>query len=320
MTKKKNLLEAASLASDAPAADGTWKVRLISEGKGSSGTYTAELLENHHKALDNLLSFKNHPTGWDGPQERDFTMIAGKVLGETWVERDERGLTAVYANYLPDPSYKDKLERYKDQLGLSIYIEGSGFYRENADGSEEFVVDWFNPEDPYASVDVVIAPGARGKFMESLKKSYDTARKQESENPSSAAGQENEGEGMDLEKAVADLTKMVTELYEVDKAKQADAAQATADATAVAAAVEAYDASRKLVDEADLPESVRNDILESAKAGKDVAPLIESAKSIKAAVIEAAEGKLVESGSAGRVIGESAARFESATDLGKVFG
>ena len=303
-----NLLEAASLASDAPAEDGTWKVRLISEGKGSSGTYPAELLENHHKALDNLLSFKNHPTGWDGPQERDFTMIAGKVLGETWLEKDERGLTAVFANYLPDPAYKDKLERYKDQLGLSIYIEGSGYYQENADGTEEFIVDWFNPADPYASVDVVIAPGARGKFMESLKKTYDSVRENKSENPSPAAGQETEGEGMNLEemgKAVEALTAQVAALVAKKAAEKGEALQAEADATAVAAAVEAYDASRKLVDEADLLEPQRAAILESAKAGVDVAPLIESAKAIKAAAIEAAKEARENESPTGRVISES---------------
>lgn len=315
-----NLLEAASLASDAPAEDGTWKVRLISEGKGGSGTYPAELLENHHKALDNLLSFKNHPTGWDGPQERDFTMIAGKVLGETWLEKDERGLTAVFANYLPDPAYKDKLERYKDQLGLSIYIEGSGYYQENADGTEEFIVDWFNPADPYASVDVVIAPGARGKFMESLKKTYDSVRENKSENPSPAAGQETEGEGMNLEetgKAVEALTAQVAALVAKEAAEKGEALQAEADATAVAAAVEAYDASRKLVDEADLLEPQRAAILESAKAGADVAPLIESAKAIKAAAVEAAKAAQEDSAPVGRVVSEAATK--SALELGKVF-
>ena len=106
---KRHLLEAASLVSESASEDGTWKVRVISEGKGSSGVYTASLLENHHKAFDNVLSFKNHPTGWEGPQSRDFTMIAGEVVGETWVEKDERGLTAVYANYRPDPEYADKI-------------------------------------------------------------------------------------------------------------------------------------------------------------------------------------------------------------------
>ena len=50
----KHLLEAASLVGDTANADGTWKVRLISEGRGSSGVYTAALLENHFHAKRGL--------------------------------------------------------------------------------------------------------------------------------------------------------------------------------------------------------------------------------------------------------------------------
>lgn len=231
---KKHLLESASLVGE-PSADGTWKVRLISEGKGSSGTYPAELLENHYSAFDNVLSFKNHPN-WDGPQSRDFTMIAGKVVGEAWVDTDERGLKAVYANYLPDPEYKDKLERYKDQLGLSIYIEGSG-YEDPETG--EFIVDWFNPSDPYASVDVVIAAGARGKFMENMRKTYESATAGSKKEPTVTLAEEN-GVKMDQEikDAFAALNARFDTLTAEKSAAEATAAKVGADAAAVAKAVE----------------------------------------------------------------------------------
>lgn len=302
---KLNLLEAASLASDAPSADGTWKVRLISEGKGSSGTYTAELLENHHKAFDNLLSFKNHPTGWDGPQERDFTMLAGQIVGETWVEKDERGLTAVYGNYLPDSEYKSKLEQYKDKLGLSIFIEGSGFYQDNPDGSEEFIVDWFNPADPFASVDVVIAPGARGKFMENMRKTYDSARKRESDKANTTVVKEDKGENtMDEEtKAlIATLASQVATLV-ADKEKAVAAeAQVTADNAAVTAAIESYSATVDAVDKAELLEPQRKAILEAAKkAPVDAEAMIAEAKAIRDAAVAAVE-ESAKGGSGGRVV------------------
>lgn len=298
-----NLLEAANLASDAPAQDGTWKVRLISEGKGSSGTYTAELLENHHHALDNLLSFKNHPTGWDGPQERDFTMLAGEIKGETWVEKDERGLTAVFGNFLPDPEYKDKLERYKEKLGLSIYIEGSGFYRENADGSEEFVVDWLNPEDPYASVDVVIAPGARGKFMENMRKTYDSARTQESKTNTTVVKEENEGDHMSDEKLDKLIDLVGALVADKEKAQTAEA-QIKADEAEAEKRVESFAAAVKAVDEAELLDVQRAEILEAAKKGADVAPLIESAKKVRDAAVKAVQESAQE-GVQGRVITDS---------------
>lgn len=321
MTKKcVNLLEAASLVSESSAPDGTWKVRLISEGSGSSGVYTAELLENHHHAFDNLLSFKNHPEY--GPQDRDFTMISGEIVGETWVEKDERGLTAVYANYLPDVEYREKLERYKHKLGLSIYIEGSGYYAESADGSEEFIVDWFNPEDPYASVDVVIAPGARGKFMESMRKTYDSARSTELNKPSTTVVQEDEGENMEkVEEAVGKLTEQISALAAqvailvADKKSALEAeAQAEADAAEAERRVESFAAAVDAVEAAELLDVQRAEILESAKKGEDVAPLIENAKKVRDAAIEAVESQ---SGSEGRlIVGESA--YKSATDLGKV--
>lgn len=284
---KRNLLEAATLVSESASDDGTWKVRLISEGRGSSGVYPASLLEGHHHAFDNVLSFKNHPTGWDGPQERDFTMIAGKVVGETWVERDERGLTAVYGNYLPDPEYKDKIARYKDQLGLSIYIEGSGYVEES---SGDFVVDWFNPEDPYASVDVVIAPGARGKFMENMRKTYDSLHSESNKPGVTSAPVEERKLEMDQEikDAFAALTDLISPLVAKEQTAQAEAAQAEADAKAVEEALAAYDAAVTAIDAAELPAKVVESLRKQAKDGVDVAPLIEQATEMKAALAEAA--------------------------------
>lgn len=295
---KKHLLEAATLVSESASEDGTWKVKLISEGKGSSGTYPATLLENHHHAFDNVLSFKNHPTGWDGPSERDFTMIAGKVVGETWVESDERGLKAVYGNYLPDPEYKDKISRYKEQLGLSIYIEGSGYVEES---SGDFIVDWFNPEDPYASVDVVIAPGARGKFMESMRKTYDSQVESKKPSVTSAVEREN-GIKMDeeIKEAFKALNDLIAPLVAKEQTAQAEAAQAEADENAGREAVEAYDAAVTAIDAADLPAKVVESLRKQAKEGVDVAPLIEQATEMKAALAESANDA-----HEGRILGES---------------
>jgi len=313
MTIRKHILEAATLASESASADGTWKVRVISEGKGSSGTYTASLLENHHSAFNEVLSFKNHPTGWDGPQARDFTMITGQVVGETWVEKDERGLTAIYANYLPDPDYRDKLERYKDKLGLSIYIEGSGYEDENG----EFIVDWFNPEDPFASLDVVIAPGARGKFLESARKAYESVDADAKKSTVTSAGEEKEIklDEKDREKLDALVAAVATLVADKEKAT-AEAAQVTADAEAGRNAVEAYDAAVTAIDKAELPEAVVESLRAQAKEGVDVTPLIAQAVAMKEAF--EARGERLNESSQGRDI--VTRTVESATDLGKVFG
>lgn len=312
---KRHLLEAASLASESAAQDGTWKVRLISEGRGSSGVYTRELLENHHAALNELLSFKNHPVGWDGPQARDFTMIAGEIQGDVWIEQDERGLTAVYGNYLPDPEYAAKLERYKKKLGLSIYIEGSGYEDENGD----FIVDWFNPEDPYASIDVVIAPGARGKFMESMQQVY-SARQSSEGHPGGTRAVENKEIKMDqeLKDALKGITDTLAGLVAKDKAAEAAEAQAKADEAAVASAVEAYAAAEKAIADAELLDVQVESLRAAAKAGQDIAPLIESAKAVKEAAIKAVTESASQDDAQGVILGGR--QVESATELGKVFG
>lgn len=309
----RHLLEAASLIGESASADGTWKVRLISEGKGSSGIYTKELLENHHSAFDNLLSFRNHPTGWDGPEARDFTMIAGEIVGKTWIETDERGLTSVMANYLPDPEHRDKLERYRHKLGLSIFIEGSGYEDENGD----FVVDWFNPADPFGSVDVVIAPGARGKFMESAKKAYASVDT-EAKKPSVTSAQDERKQEMDkevLERLTA-LTTAVEALVAKEDAVKAEAVQAEADEEAARKAVDAYDEAVTAIDKAELPEKVVESLRKQAKEGVDVTPLIEQAVEMQKALEESVSERLSE----GREISSLSRKVESATDLGKVFG
>lgn len=244
------------------------------------------MLEKHHHAFDNVLSFRNHPTGWEGPQDRDFTMIAGEVVGETWVERNADGRVAVFANWRPDPEYKDKIARYKDKLGLSIYIEGSGFENEAGD----FVVDWFNPEDPYASLDVVIAPGARGRFLESARRAYEDFRNRAGENGSATAGRQTENLEVPMElKDIVDgvsaaIKEALAPLVADVAAIQESLKPAEAPEVDLAATVES-------VAEAGLPKASRMAVIEAFKAGKSVEDAIKDEK----ARVDAIRAELVES-------------------------
>lgn len=302
----KNLFETATLVE--ASETGTWKVRLISEGKGSSGIYPASLLERYGHAFNDSLSFENHPVGWDGPQSRNFTQIVGKVLGETWIERDERGKVGVYANWDPDPDHRDRLSRYKKNLGLSIYIEGDGHLDEDG----EFVVDSFNEMDPYKSVDVVIAAGRGGRFEESLKEIY--SQRSESKPGAESSAQERKDqkvmEKQEIEALTAQVESLVTAvtaLVSANAEKAEENAQREADENAAkeardeyAAAVEAIEAVRDDL----LPSQVKH-LMAEAKAGSDVAPLIESAKTVAAEVREESKTpRIVE----GRVVGSSESR------------
>lgn len=114
--------------------------------------------------------------------------------------------------------------------------------------------------------------------------------------------------------SLADLmTKLVAEK---DTAKAAEA-QAKADEAAVKSAVDAYEEAIEAIDAADLFESQVKELRQAAKAGQDVAPLIESAKAVKEEALKAAEVKASDEPQ-GVLLGGR--KLESATELGKVFG
>lgn len=308
---KKHLLEAATLVEADTEAE-TWKVRLINEGRGSSGVYSAQLLEDYGHAFNGAISFLNHPAS--GPETRNFTEIAGRVQGEVWKEKGEDGTLGLYANWRPDDDHRAKLERYKDKLGLSIYISGSGEVEDDG----EFHVREFDVEDPFKSVDVVIAAGRGGRFeiTESYRQIYESARVAESdEKPgvTSALDKKN-GIHMELEEKVDKALELLAGLVAKEQTAQAEAAQAEADKDAGRNAVEAYDAAVTAIDAAELPEKVVESLRKQAKEGADVTPLIEQAKEIKIALSES----ISETADQGRDFGGR--KVESATELGKVFG
>lgn len=282
----RNLVEAAALVT-APSEGDTWKVRLINEGRGSSGVYSAHLLETYGHAFNNAVSFLNHPIG--GPETRNFTELVGRVVGETWTERGEDGTLGVYANWEPDPDHREKLSRYKENLGLSIYISGTGSEDENGD----FLVESLDAEDPFRSVDVVMAAGRGGRFelTESVKKMYES-RRSESNEPTvtSAVDKEKEIKMDELKAAIEALTTQVSALVAKENAAQAEAIQAEADEKAVDEALASYDAAVDAIEAAELPADAAKSLRAEARKGVDVAPLIEFAKTVKTSTISESAG------------------------------
>lgn len=291
----------------------TWVVRLIQEGKGSSGYYSADLLEAYHPVFDNTVSFLNHT---NDVSSRNFTEIAGRVVGETWTDKDKDGKVGIYANWRPDDDHRRKLEQYRDTLGLSIFIGGSGTYDEETD---TLMVESFDGDDPFRSVDVVIAPGANGRLMvESARKMYESrvdAASKKTESVTVAEDGKETKMDQELKDAFAGLAALITPLVDAQKVKATEDAQVEADAKAVESALAQFEAAVKAVDEADLLAPQKESILAAAKRGEDVAPLIESAKAVK----EAAIASLQESDEHEGLI-KTTRKVESAVDLGKVFG
>lgn len=279
--EKRYLLESATLIGESANSDGTWKVRIISEGQGSSGFYSRELLENYYHAFSDVLSYKNHPDMFEGPETRDFTMIVGEIVGEAWIEDDERGMAAVYGNYLADPEYRDKLDRYKNKLGVSIYISGEGEFDQD---TGNFNVVSFDADDPYRSLDVVLAAGARGKFLESMKKTY--ARMSAKEASTASVEDTPDTEGLspmaekDVLEAISKLTVAVeamTESKHQEAKAEADNAAAMVDASKQ---VEAFAAALEAISQAGLLPTQVESLKTRAKAGEDITAAIEEAKAI----------------------------------------
>lgn len=292
--KTLGLVESATLLGESSSEAGTWKVRIINEGKGSSGYYSAELLERHEKAFSDALSFTNHPTGWDGPESRDFTMIAGQIVGESWSERDSSGRVGIYGNFKPDAEHKEKLEAYKNRLGLSIYIEGSG----ELDDKGEFQVEWLNEADPYKSVDVVIAPGRGGKLaVESLRRMYSTHVEND---PGTGKVQEQRKENkLELEDVVKGLEALGAKLDALVTASATEAEardEALTVEGAVTDAISAYDAAVEAIEAAELLPAQAKAIRAEAKAGRDVTEMIENAKEVRKELEEALASRSQASG------------------------
>lgn len=286
------LYESAPLLKEASRDDGSFKVRLIDEGMGSSGYYPRETLEKYHNAFDDVLSFAAHPKWDEEAANRDFRNIAGRILGETWTEEDRTGKLGVYGYYLPDPNYQEQLERYRDKLALSIYISGEGHINDDGD----FEVDFLNGLDPLRSVDVVQAGGRGGKLsIESLKEFYNVGSTEDRKNRNN-----RKETTMDLETLATKLDALTTTVLALASDKEAEAsesAQAKADDEAVAKAVESYAAKVEAIAKAELPAVLAESLRKDALAGADVEVKITEAK----ALTEALKTELTESG-AGRVI------------------
>ena len=307
---RKYVQEASSLK--AKSADGTYECVIITEGVGSTGVYSAELLERSVEVFENAPSYLNHPTEPWAPHLRPVESIAGRITGVTLGE--DNGRPALLGKYKPRTEYIELFEEFGDLLGLSIYCSASG--EERPDGRIE--VSAFDPFDPYKSVDVVVAAGRGGRFKraeESLRRIESSLGIPEGAKPTAeASAEEKEGEHMDEKDiqavaaaaaaAVVESLKPVIAFVNESAAKQAGQDQTEVDAEALdnaraegaAAAAESF----KLIDDAKLPAKIAESLRAKVLEGKDITEAVADAK----AVLEAAADAPPSAG-AGYVINEN---------------
>lgn len=274
--------------------NGAFTVRIIREGKGSSGVYKRELLENAAALFENSLSFANHPVDGD-PTSRSFLDIVGHV-GKTWFS-DHEGFGAIYGEYTPMEEHRKTITELRNSIGLSIFTMGEATQDEHGN----VIVESFDEVDPYRSVDVVVAPGAGGSLaplMESwrVREGLDHDRKE----PITM-------EIADLAEKVDSLTKAVAEFVEANKVAAEQARTAEEQEAATVAAVESFAAQSEAIDKAELTESQRTALKAEAAKGVDVTEAIESAVALhKEILAESAPQRHEEPGVTPRLLNESA--------------
>lgn len=272
-----------------------WRVIVAKPGKGSSGTYSAEVFKRDALKMvpPGAQSFFNHD------EKRDPRDMLGYFPdGASWSEEDQ----AVVAELEVFDSWKPLVEQLAPHVGISLYALGE---QDDEGNVTSFI------EDAYNGADLVSRPGLSGAGFD--QKLYEAARSssaiKETGNDPASSGKETNMEIKELADKVEALTNSVEALVSAQKATVDEAAQIEANEEAVSEALAAYETAIEAIDGADLLPSQVSSLRAEAKAGKDVTALIESAKSIKTEMEKAVTERLGEGATSaqGRVVGSSEA-------------
>lgn len=265
-----------------------FRVRIIKAGKGSTGTYTENALENSgplafpagtHSHFDH----QNYQQNAEGSVKDLIGVIASTP--EYVIEED--GIGALYATLEIDEAHAGFVEKFKEFLGVSIACNSIGWEDENG----EFIVEAFVPS-VLNRLDVVTAAGANGTFLEAVSESYrnrdilDTDehlsnRKDDGMKPEEIT-QVAEALAEALKPSFATLTEALT-----PKAPEKDAEEVEGPSTA--------DVTEALI-EANLPKAARTKVFEAVNAGSTVEDAIKAETEYIRELSEAAKGVEAPSG------------------------
>jgi hypothetical protein len=262
------------------AADGSYPIVLIVEGTGTTGVYGASLMiDEQARLFENVASFANHPLNPEHPEQRDIHTISGRITHVQAGEAD--GRRALLGKYTPNSKYAAWVEENKDLLEFSIF---SLAYGSQNDAQGRLIVEGFSPEDPYRSVDLVLAGGAGGRFrraQESLRILESSLGQPEGAQPGAAPapGTTNQEDHMDpkdieaIAAAVAEAFKPVLTLL----GEQKIALEALKAGAPAAAPKETKDVIESAVDALTAIEkaeiksaTAKESLIASVKRGEDV--------------------------------------------------
>lgn len=141
--------------------NGIFEAKIIQSGWGSSGYYSPELLKEYGPSTFRAgrLSFANHPSEPEFANGRDITKIMAKLVTDAEYREEDASL---WVKIKVKPEWIPFVEEYKDSIGMSIFASGE-ISEGEIEGRTGAIVESFDANDPYTSVDFVVAAGAGGK-------------------------------------------------------------------------------------------------------------------------------------------------------------
>lgn len=264
------------------ANGGKYRVRLISEGVGSSGTYPADVLERDGAAAwpKGTQIFFDHLTStdeWERAGNHSIKDLVGILVTDPEYDTAEK---ALYAEAQFVAQHRTFIEEVKDHVGLSVEAKGT-----IVDGIVESIAP-----SPLNAVAVVPRAGRDGKIVE-LVESYRDSNNSGIIETHTASNEAETGkdEGMTPEQIaelrealVTAVTSGIAEIKESLKPAPVEQTEENVETPKVADVAEAVVA-------ADLPASARKRVYEALEANPeaDVATVIEAEKAYLTEVREA---------------------------------
>lgn len=278
-------------------ANGRWLVAIATPGQGTSGFYSEDVIRETGPAAfpAGAKAFINHESNRN-PKD----MIGTYPEGAFWDEDRKQlmGELQVFSHW------QQFVEEVGPHCGISIHMAG--------EADEDGNVLRFK-EHRQNGADLVSYPGLEGSgFVEML----ESARAAGSENPRVALTEENDGKDatrMDdakLEKLIGLLEQMIA----ARETQAQEAAQVEADEKLAQERVDALEEAFDAIDAADLTPAQKKALRKEAKAGRDVAPLIEAQVQLKAEILQ--ESAPAEEPAGGRVFTAGGSAFNTGSIWG----
>ena len=273
------------------------RILLISEGQGSSGHYSADMLkrDGHLAFPAGSKIYYNHlgeQESWERNGSRDVRDLIGVTTTDAAWSEDDRGLTAS-AEFFSHA--RDFVESVLPHVGLSV--EASGVVSE--DGVVESLV--YSPLNAVALVPVAGRGGKVQGLFEGFREKYDSISDDESPTGKEDPGMTPEEIKNAVMEAFAEFGPTLTTAL-TEALKPVEVAPEDEDKNEDVAVV-----AEALV-ESKLPASARTKVLEAVKTGTPVADAIATEKSYIESVL--AESKTEDEGVEGRI-------HESGTGTGR---